>query len=73
MAILTMDTIGTLDLEDYLYVVVQIAVPYTSNVARNYAAARKLRIQSEFESVILAIQPDTLQAIRTGELTEIII
>lgn len=73
MAILTMDTIGTLDLDDYLYVVVQIAVPYTSNVARTYATARKLRIESEFESVILAIQPDTLQAIRTGELTEIII
>lgn len=73
MAVLTMDNIGTLDLDDYLYVVVQVSVPYTSNVARTYAAARKLRIQSEFESVILAIQLDTLKAIRTGELTEIII
>lgn len=73
MAVLTMDSIGKLDTDDFVYVVVQTSVPYIANVATSYSEARRLRTYTPFESVILALQPETLQAIQNGELREIII
>lgn len=74
MPILTMDNIGSKPgLDDYLYVVVQTGFPYFAYVTSQYNVARRMRILSEFESVILAIKPETLEAIENGDIREIIV
>lgn len=74
MPVLTMDNVGgKLGLDDYLYVVVQTKFPYIVNTTPHYNVARRMRILSEFESVILAIKPETLEAIENGDIREIIV
>lgn len=70
---LRMDDIGTYSEGGYIYVVVQASVPHILNTTESYNEAKKLSMLTANNSVILAISPETIEAINRGTTKEIIV